>query len=113
MIKQYVIVPKKPKMSPGKIASQAAHATFMALKKEHWILKNTWKNNGMCVIVLQCKDKQSLFDIQLYLNQWKIKNHLYVDEGYTEVEPLSATCLATGIISEDKEWMFEKFKLYK
>lgn len=86
MLKQYVIVPKKPKMSTGKIASQVAHATFMALKKSNPKLIKKWKNTGMCVIVLQCKDITQLFGIYEYLKQWRIPNHLYIDEGLTEVD---------------------------
>jgi peptidyl-tRNA hydrolase len=123
-LRQYVIVPKKPKMSPGKIASQVAHATFMALEKQREgigiergslnpkIIRD-WKENGMCVIVLQCKNKYDLLGIREYLDQWNIPCHLYIDEGLTEVDPLSPTCLATGVITEDKHWIFSKFKLYK
>ena len=118
MLKQYVIIPKKPKMSPGKIASQVAHATYMAMRKfQRWdwfFLKETkWRNSGMCVIVLQCKDVTALLSAEKYLRQWNIPNHLYIDEGMTEVAALTPTALATGIIADDKQWMFERFKLYK
>ena len=117
--KQFAIIPKKPKMSSGKIASQVAHATFIALDKS-WkddkdtnLLIDKWKRNGMCVIVLQCKDTNQLKDIANYLRQWEIPHHLYIDEGLTEVEPFTPTALATGILTEDKFWMFEQLKLYK
>ena len=80
--KQFVIMPKKPKMSKGKIASQVAHSTFMALENQKdRKLINTWKKNGMCVIVLQCKNEIKLFGIAKYLTQWNIPHHLYIDEG--------------------------------
>ena len=111
--KQMVIIPKKPKMGAGKIASQTAHATFMVLEKETKNIKNKWKRNGMCVIVLQCKDTNQLKNIANYLKQWNILSYLYIDEGLTEVEPFVPTALATGILTEDKFWIFEKLKLYK
>jgi peptidyl-tRNA hydrolase len=115
--KQFVIVPKRPRMSPGKIASQVAHATFMALEKyiktSKYYLIDKWKTNGQCVIVLQCKDSTQLLSIAKYLEQWNIGHHLYIDEGLTEVEPFTPTCLATRIITEDEFWMFEKLELYK
>lgn len=117
MLKQYVIVPKKPKMSPGKIASQVAHATYMAMRKfQKWdwfFWKETkWRRTGMCVIVLECKNTEQLLSADKYLDQWKIPHHLYIDEGHTEVDALTPTALATGVVPEDKQWMFEQYKLY-
>jgi len=124
---QYVIVPKKPLMSKGKIASQVSHATFMALQNQELNifrrkgeltldfleLIDKWKHNGMCVVVLQCKDPLELFGIAEYLKQWNISHHLYLDEGITEVSMGTPTALATGILSEDKFWMFKTMKLFK
>jgi len=116
MLKQYVIVPLKPKMSKGKIASQVAHATFLALEKYRYKNKinklSEWTNNSMCVIVLECKDVIALHSADEYLTFANIQHHLYIDEGLTEVEPFTPTALATGIVSEEDQWMFEKFKLF-
>ncbi len=116
--KQFVVVPKKPKMSIGKVASQVAHATFMALENQNKYfgagrLKRKWKKNGMCVIVLQCKDSLELFGIAEYLKQWEISYHLYIDEGLTEVHMGNPTALATGVIPQDKFWIFETMRLFK
>ena len=117
--KQFVIVPKKPKMSRGKIASQVAHATFMALEKqrdlswrERTIIKE-WKHNGMCVIILGCKDTHALTNIAKYFDEWNVPYGLCIDEGLTEVEPMTPTALATGVLTEDKFWIFEMMKLLK
>lgn len=120
--KQYVIIPKKPKMSPGKIASQVAHATFVALEKQredlpdkskskHALIQE-WKDSGMCVIVLECKDQTQLLGIAKYLEQWKIPHHLYIDEGLTEVSMGTATALATGVLQRKYHWMFSKLNTY-
>lgn len=117
--KQFVIVPKSPKMSKGKIASQVSHATFMALEKQteevsdFYDLKESWKKNGMCVIVLQCKKPIELFGIAHYLEQWTTPHHLYIDEGLTEVNMGTPTALATGIMSEEQFWYFEQMELFK
>jgi len=99
-------------MSPGKIASQVAHATFMALEKENKPLIKKWKRGGMCVIILECKSVQQLRDTEKYLNYWDVINHLYIDEGMTEIFPMTPTALATGILDDDKQWMFSRFKMY-
>jgi peptidyl-tRNA hydrolase len=118
--KQFVIVPKKPKMTTGKIASQVAHAVFMALKnqeykdkKEYDNIRFNWILNGMCVIVLECKNEQQLTNLAKYLEQWNIPNHLYIDEGLFGCAPFTATALATGVLREDKFWIFENMRLFK
>lgn len=121
--KQYVIVPKSPNMSKGKIASQVAHATFLALSKQRLGIGiergyseikiiEEWKQNGMCVIVLECEDTEHLSNVAKYLDQWDVPNHLYIDEGLTEVNPMTPTALATGVLTEDQFWMFEQFNLF-
>ncbi len=112
--KQFVIIPKKPKMSKGKIASQVAHATFMALEnqKDKKLISN-WKKKGMCVIVLQCESPIQLFGIAKYLEQWNIPHHLYIDEGITEVNMGTPTALATGVLTEEQFWMFYTMRLFK
>ncbi len=112
--KQFVIVPKKPKMSKGKIASQVAHSTFMALENQKdKKLINEWRDNGMCVIVLQCKDSLELLGINKYLDQWKIPNHLYIDEGLTEVNMGTPTALSTGVMTEEQFWMLGTMRSFK
>lgn len=130
--KQFVIVPKKPHMSRGKVASQVAHATFMALEKQREIVHNKikdsvkaaslpfikynniddWKETGMCVIVLECDDEVKLHGIAEYCKQWDIPYHIYIDEGITEIPMGTATAFATGVLPSDKHWMFEQLKLF-
>ena len=120
-LKQFVIMPNRVpklhwysrgKMSEGKSNSQVAHAVFMALEKQHdKFLINEWKNSGKCVIVLKAKDTNHLMSIAEYFKQWNIVHHLYIDEGYTEVVPLTPTALATGVLTADQFWMIRKLKL--
>lgn len=110
--KQFVIIPKTPKMSIGKIASQTAHATFMALEKQRnkAIIKK-WKESGMCVIVLECPSPLQLFGISKYLDEWHIANHLYIDEGLTEVSMGTPTALATEVLGSEFHWIFKTMRL--
>lgn len=114
-LKQYVFLPKSLNMSVGKASSQVAHATFMGLatqiENEDGIV-GEWVKNGMCVIVLEVEDTEHLSNVAKYLDQWNIPNHLYIDEGITEVNPMTPTALATGVLTEDQFWMFEQFKLF-
>lgn len=124
---QYVVIPKKPRMSKGKIASQSCHASFMALenqkgnekllgcdeRKRNSKLIENWKESGMCVIVLQCENEIKLHGIAKYLKQWKIPHHLYIDEGLTEIPMGTATALATGVLTEEQFWIFKELRLFK
>ena len=113
---QYIFVPKKPKMSPGKIASQVSKAAYLiALRGKDKKLKEEWiLNNGMCTLVLQVKDQIELHNVKHYLSQENITHISYNDEGYTEVPPGTMTAIVLGIIDKEKEgWRFDKYKLYK
>ena len=116
--KQFVIIPRKPKMSAGKIASQTAHATFMAIEKQldllhQYKLIKEWKQNGMCVIVLECSNSTQLLGIAKYLEQWKIPHHLYIDEGITEIPMGTPTALATGVMPQEQHWMLSQLSLFR
>ena len=111
-------------MSKGKLCSQVAHSTFMALEKQKSSDNKSvdqfgvekiieWKKNGMCVIVLQCKNPMELFGIAEYLKQWKIPHHLYIDEGLTEVSMGTPTSLATGVMTEEQFWILGTMRLFK
>ena len=115
---QYIFVPKKPRMSKGKIASQVSKVAVLALEssnREQKINIKKWIfENGMMTIVLQVKNQIELQNVRLYLEQEKIMNAAYHDEGYTEVPPGTMTAIATGIIDREKDgWRFEKYKLFR
>jgi len=96
------------------LCSQVAHATFMALEKQKdKKIINKWKSKGMCVIVLQCRDVVSLLSIKEYLKESSIAYGLCVDEGITEVEPMTPTALATEVLTEEDFWMFKTMGLLK
>ena len=110
-MKQYVIIPKKPKMSPGKKIAQACHASFLALGKETAEAIAEWAQEGMPVIVLEAEDIKQMMNISLYCDHWDIKQHTYIDEGKTEVKPFTPTALATGLVTEKQEWIFQDLEL--
>ena len=79
---QYIFIPKKPKMSKGKIASQVSKVAikrlFMDISspvgKEMKIVGGwlEWlEENGMMTIVLQVKNQVELHNVVKYLQQEK------------------------------------------
>ena len=110
--KQYVILPAELGMSTGKAVSQGCHAAHMALKMENPDKILVWEAKGQCVLVCRVKTIAALKDTLMYLRDAGITCHLYIDEGYTEVDAFTPTALATGIIEPDKYWIFDKLELY-
>ena len=112
---QYIFVPKKPRMSKGKIASQVSKVAYKGLQYAHEEIITDWQNNhGMMTIVLQVKNQVELHNVKHYLSQEGVPFDTYNDEGYTEVPAGTMTCIATGIIDREKDgWRFEKYKLFR
>ncbi len=99
--KMVIIIPKKPAMSVGKVASQAAHAAMVAgLKSQQQPGFVSWLLGGMKKIVLQCNHQADLSDLEIEARDIGLVTHLVFDEGHTEVEFGSATALAIGPASE-------------
>ena len=100
--KMYVVVNKDLGMSAGKVAAQVAHAVSR-------IDVGTPKT----VIVLQGTTIQ-LISLNAYLNRNNLPCHLYIDEGVNEVDPMTPTALAHGMVADDFTPDFiAGFKLYK
>jgi peptidyl-tRNA hydrolase len=114
---QYVVIPKSLKMSAGKAISQGCHASFMALHEQNIddngkMIIEEWKSNGMCVIVLKCDTIEQLLGLEKYCNQWNIPCYLYIDEGLTEKTIFYPTAFATGVITKEQQWIFQKLEMY-
>ena len=97
--RMYVVVNIDLKMSIGKTSAQVAHAVARLKRVEPY-----------SVIVLGAKTEQ-LHNLKQYLDNSKIENCLYIDEGVNEVAPYTATALAVVPIHEPLWFLFNGFKL--
>lgn len=93
----YVVINGELKMSAGKAAAQAVHAAAM-LKG---INTKFGKHVERTVIVLEAHNAQQILALHRYLNDAKVPNNYYIDEGHNEVLPFSITALAVGPIAAD------------
>lgn len=100
-MKQAIIVNKDVKMSKGKTAAQVAHAsvTAYATSKDTLSTKD-WYKNSMTKVVLQA-DLNTLLAVAKGANENGIPVALIKDEGRTEIEPGTITCVAIGPTYED------------
>jgi PTH2 family peptidyl-tRNA hydrolase len=120
---QYIIANPALKLSPGKLAAQVAHASVEGVRisaKEPWgnpwdtTLVNLWYRGGhYAKIVLQSDDLQIAKE---YIEARGFKTALIIDEGRTEIEPMTPTALGVQIVDKDCQHVrdtFGGFKLYQ
>jgi PTH2 family peptidyl-tRNA hydrolase len=94
--KQMILIRKDLKMSKGKIAAQASHASVAALLKSHKDDLKTWKDQGMKKVVLAVDSKKELLKYKEDAEDAGLVVALVTDAGMTEVEPGTMTCLGIG-----------------
>lgn len=95
-LKQIILVRKDLKMSKGKVAAQAAHASVDAAFSSNKKLFKKWKASGMKKIALGV---ENLEELKKFIDEAKnrdIVTSIIVDAGHTEVEPGTTTCGAIG-----------------
>ena len=107
-IRQVVVVRRDLNMSPGKTGAQIGHAVqqFM-LDAMHFFVggfaeiewngdRRAWQDTGETIIVLGCDDGVALHAVYTEALAAGLPVFVQVDEGRTEVEPNTTTCLAIG-----------------
>lgn len=116
----YLFVNKGLGMSGGKIAAQVAQATVGAWHESMYqsLHLDWWAGPGHhhTTYVMEARDALHLWTIEAYLNHRGFKTYMMIDEGMTEVPPLTPTVLAVEIVDKDDphvEASFMTFKLYK
>ena len=117
-MKQVIVVRKDLDMSPGKIAVQVAHASLKSYKQ---YLKSMtkdmsglvcidfneskdlveWQNTGETKIAVWCKDNKEMEKIRMKANELNIRTVFVIDEGRTELDPQTITCMALGPAPDD------------
>ncbi len=100
---QYIIANKGLGMSPGKLAAQVAHGAVRSAIGSDQTLVTKWLESGETKIVLEARDEQHLRTAQEYIEHRGIKTYGVIDEGRTEVPPMSCTVLASEIVEKTDE----------
>lgn len=95
-LKQILLIRKDLKMSKGKIAAQAAHASVDAALSANKKLVQKWRSTGMKKIALAVENEEQLKEFLDKANEMNITISLIKDAGHTEVKPGTITCGAIG-----------------
>lgn len=100
----YIFINDGVGMSRGKIAAQASHAAVEAyrLSTGRPDLLRAWYEGGHYKkLVMRASNSLNLITIERYLNDRDFKTALVIDEGMTEIEPLTPTALGVAVVDKD------------
>ncbi len=100
--KQAIVIRTDLKMSKGKTAAQAAHASIDASLKVDKRIFTAWKNEGAKKVVLKVRTEKELIALKTKAERAGLKAAMIRDAGLTEIKPGSKTALAIGPDKEDK-----------
>jgi PTH2 family peptidyl-tRNA hydrolase len=103
--KQVIIVRTDIRMSKGKLAVQACHASVSALeiaRKMHPSWVKSWLNEGQKKVVAKVKSLESLEKLRREAENNNLPNALIEDKGLTQVPPGTVTALGIGPAPEEE-----------
>ncbi|MEK6904116.1 MAG: peptidyl-tRNA hydrolase Pth2 [Nanoarchaeota archaeon] len=100
--KQVILVRGDLKLSRGKLATQAAHASFEAGMKSERKKLEAWRDEGAKKVVLKVRDEKELTHFFNEAKKMGFAAALIKDAGHTEVKPGTITAVGIGP-DEEKE----------
>ena len=100
--KQVILARQDLRMSKGKLAVQASHASVAALLRSHKDDIAKWRGQGMKKAVLKAKDLKELLDLKKKAEDAGLVAALITDAGKTHLEAGTVTCLGIGPDTADK-----------
>lgn len=95
-MKQAIILRRDLKLSAGKAAAQASHASVEAYKKADEESRNEWESIGQKKVVLRVESEKELLDIFMQAKRGKLPCALIKDAGHTQIAPGTITAVSIG-----------------
>lgn len=107
IVKQAIVVRKDLKMKPGKVGAQVSHASQEFIWQQGVLFRNAfemnmtpeqirWRQTGYRKILLAVNSEVELFAVRDAALAAGLTVHVVQDEGLTQIEPGTFTCLAIG-----------------
>jgi len=113
----YLFLNRELGMSTGKASAQVAHAAVEAYRISDPDMLDEWMLGGHYTkLVMLAEDTEQMRTIQHYLQDRDFLTKLVIDEGHTEIAPLSVTALGVEVVDRDDPHVaatFETFKMYR
>jgi peptidyl-tRNA hydrolase, PTH2 family len=97
--KQVIVARTDLKMGKGKLAAQVAHAALASAEEAmrrsgDWY--DEWKLQGQAKVVVKGNDEAQLQELLRKARSMGLPSALIQDQGLTQLEPGTVTCLAIG-----------------
>lgn len=103
--KQVIVFRSDLRLSKGKAATQAGHASVSAAeeaRKYHKAWWGAWMSEGQCKIAVKVKSEKELLELEKQAKELALPNALIIDRGLTEIPPGTVTCLGIGPAPAEK-----------
>lgn len=97
--KQVIVFRSNLRLSKGKIAVQAGHASISAgeeARKHHKAWWESWIDEGQRKIAVKVKSEKELLELEKKAKELALPYALIIDKGLTEIPPGTITCLGIG-----------------
>lgn len=101
-LKQVILVRQDLKLSKGKMAAQASHASVDAVLKADESVVKRWREAGMKKVVLKVPDEKTLVEFFQRAKSEGLPSALITDAGHTHVAPGTKTCVGVGPADEEE-----------
>ncbi len=95
-MKQVIAVRRDLRLSPGKLAVQAAHASLEAYRRADTRSREAWEDSGAKKVVVRVPDLKTLLDIHERAKRLGLPHALIRDAGRTEIPRGTITALGIG-----------------
>lgn len=94
--KQVILVRADLKLTKGKMAAQASHASVETVLRSHKDDLAKWQAQGMKKIILKVQDEKELFEYKRRAEDAGLIAALITDAGHTHLPSGTVTCLGIG-----------------
>ncbi|MFO7992075.1 MAG: peptidyl-tRNA hydrolase Pth2 [Thermoplasmata archaeon] len=96
--KMVIVVRKDLKLSPGKLAVQASHASVLCAVESEKQGKyfDKWFREGQKKVIVKCDDLEHMEFLRDVARNNGLTARMVADAGLTEIPPGTKTCLGVG-----------------
>jgi len=94
--KQCIVLRDDLKLSKGKAAAQAAHASLLSCERAPVRDRKRWKEQGQKKVVLKVQSLEELYAVKDDAKKLRLPCALVEDAGLTEIPPGTVTALGIG-----------------
>ena len=100
--KQCIVLRADLKLSKGKAAAQAAHASILSYDLATMRDRKKWKEQGQKKVVLKVNTLDEIYNLKYESEKFDLPVAIVEDAGLTEIPPGTVTAIGIGPASADE-----------